>query len=77
MDLKVKKISNLNLKDNEIYLLCDFNINFFQNGTYIKNEKRSNTSQGSVHTLIKGILSNLLFEAINTILYMCNILISY
>ena len=27
MDLMVKKISNLNLKDNEIYLLVYFNIN--------------------------------------------------
>ena len=32
MDLMVEKFSNLNLKDNEICLLGDFNINLFQNG---------------------------------------------
>ena len=52
MDLMVEKFSNLNLKDNEIYLLGDFNINLFQNGKYILNGKRSTTSQGSVHTMI-------------------------
>ena len=48
----VEKFSNLNLKDDEIYLLCDFNINLFQSGKYILNGKRSTTSQGSVHTMI-------------------------
>ena len=52
MDLMVEKFSNLNLKDNEIYVLSDFNINLFQNGKYILNGKRSTTSQGSVHTMI-------------------------
>ena len=52
MDLMVEKFSNLNLKDNEIYLLGDFNINLFQNSKYILNGKRSTTSQGSVHTMI-------------------------
>ena len=52
MELVVEKFSNLNLKDNEIYLLGDFNINLFQNGKYILNGKRSTNSQGSVHTLI-------------------------
>ena len=52
MNLMVEKVSNLNLKDNEIYLLGDFNINLFQNGKYILNGKRSTTSQGSVHTMI-------------------------
>ena len=52
MDLMVEKFSNLNLKDNEIYLLGDFNINLFQIGKHILNGKRSTTSQGSVHTMI-------------------------
>ena len=52
MDLMVKKFSYLNLKDNEIYLLSDFNINLFQNSKYILNGKRSTTSQGSAHTVI-------------------------
>ena len=52
MVLMVKKFSHLNLKDNEIYLLGDFNINLFQNGKYILNGKRSTTSQGPVHTTI-------------------------
>ena len=38
MDLMVEKFSNLSLKDTEIYLLCDFNINLFQNGKYFLNE---------------------------------------
>ena len=52
MDLMVEKFSNLNLKDNEIYLLGDFNINLFQNGKCILNGKGSTTFQGSVHTMI-------------------------
>ena len=47
----LKKFSNLNLKDNETYLLRDFNINLFQNDKYILNKKRSTTSQGSLHTI--------------------------
>ena len=39
MKLIVKSFSLLNLKDNEIYLLGDFNINFLQNGNYILIEK--------------------------------------
>ena len=54
MDLIVEKFCNLNLKDNEIYLLGDFNINLFQNGRYILNGKRSTASQGSAHTMING-----------------------
>ena len=52
MDLMDETFSNLNLKDNEIYLLGDFNINIFLNGKDILNGKRSTTSQGSVHTII-------------------------
>ena len=52
MDLMVEKSSNLNLKDNEIYLFDDFNINLFQNGNYILNGKRNSTTQGSALTLI-------------------------
>ena len=52
MDLMVEKFYNLNLKDNEIYLLGDFNINLFQNDKYILNGNRSITCQGSVHTMI-------------------------
>ena len=39
MELIVKRFSLLNLKDNEIYLLRDFNINLLQNGNYILNRK--------------------------------------
>ena len=49
MDLMVEKFSNLNLKDNMIYFLDDFNINLFQNGKHILNGKRSTTSQRSTH----------------------------
>ena len=52
MDLMVEKFSNLNLKDNELYLLGDFNINLFQNGKYILYGKRSTISRESVHPLI-------------------------
>ena len=45
MDLMFEKFSNLNLKDNEIYVFGDFNINLFQNGKYILNGKRITTSQ--------------------------------
>ena len=53
MDLMIKNFSNLNLKENETYLLRDFNINLFQSDKYILNEKRSTTSQGSLHTIYK------------------------
>ena len=52
MELIVKSFSLLNLKDNEIYLLGDFNINFLQNGNHILNRKRLAACQGPVHTLI-------------------------
>ena len=40
MELIGKSFSLLNLKDNEIYLLGDFNTNLLQNGNYILNRKR-------------------------------------
>ena len=52
MKLIVKSFSLLNLKDNEIYLLGDFNINLLQNGNYILNRKGLAACQGPVHTLI-------------------------
>ena len=52
MDLIIEKFSNLNLKDNEIYLLGDFNISLFQNSKYILNGRKSTNSQGLAHTLI-------------------------
>ena len=53
MELIAKSFSLLNLKDNEIYLLGDFNINLLQNGNYIfKNRKGMAACQGAVHTLI-------------------------
>ena len=52
MELIVKSFSLLNLKDNEIYLLGDFNINLLQNGNYILNKKGMAVCQGAVHTLI-------------------------
>ena len=52
MNLKVEKSSNLNLKDNEIYLLSDFNIVLFQNGKSVLNGKGSPISQGSLYTII-------------------------
>ena len=39
MELIAKSFSLLNPKDNEIYLLGDFNISFLQNGNYILNRK--------------------------------------
>ena len=38
-----EKFSNLNLKDNEIYLLRDFNINLFQNDKQFLNGKEAPT----------------------------------
>ena len=52
MELIVKSFSVLNLKDNEIYILGDFNINLLQNGNYILNRKGTATCQRPVHTLI-------------------------
>ena len=52
MELIVKSFSLLNLKDDEIYLLGDFNINLSQNGNYILNRKGLTACQGLVHTLI-------------------------
>ena len=52
MELIVKDFSHLNLKDNEINLLGNFNINLLQNGNYILNGKRMAACQGPVQTLI-------------------------
>ena len=52
MDLMIEKLANLNLRDNEIYLLGDFYINIFQNSKYILNGKRSSISQGSFYSMI-------------------------
>ena len=40
----IKQFSNLNLKDNEVCLLGDFNINLFQNVQYILDGKISTSS---------------------------------
>ena len=52
IELIVNSFSLSNLKDNEIYLLGDFNINLLQNGNYILNTKGMAACQGTVHTLI-------------------------
>ena len=39
MELIVKSFSPLNLKDTEIYLLSDFNINLLENRNYILSRK--------------------------------------
>ena len=52
MELIAKSFSLLNPKDNEIYLLGDFNISFLQNGNYILNRKEMAARQGPVHTLL-------------------------
>ena len=51
MELIVKSCL-LNLKDSEIYVLGDFNINLLQNGNYVLNRKGLAVCQGAVHTLI-------------------------
>ena len=51
MELIVKSFSLLNLKDNKIYLLGDFNINLLRNGNHILNRKGIAAFQGPVHTL--------------------------
>ena len=43
IDLMGEKFSNLNLKDNDIYLLPDFNINIFQNDKQFLNGKEAPT----------------------------------
>ena len=52
MELIIKSFSLLNLKDNEIYLLGDLNINLLQNRNYILNIKGMVARQRPVHTLI-------------------------
>ena len=52
MDLILKGFSHLNLKDDEIYLLGDFNINLLQTGNYVLSGKGMVRCQGPVHTLI-------------------------
>ena len=52
MELIVKRFSHLKLKENEMYLLGDFNINLLQNGNYILNRKGTANWQGPVHILI-------------------------
>ena len=49
MELIVKMFSLLNLKDNEIYLPGDFNIDLLQNGNYILDRKGMSACQGPVH----------------------------
>ena len=51
MELIFKGFSHLNLKDDEIYLLGDFNINLLQNGNYVLSGKGMAACQGPVHTL--------------------------
>ena len=52
MELIVKGFSHLNLKDNEICFLGDFNIDLLQNGNYIFNGKGMDACQGPVYTFI-------------------------
>ena len=52
MELIVKSCSLLDLQDNEIYHLGDFDIDPLQNGNYILNRKGLAACQGPVHTLI-------------------------
>ena len=52
MELISKSFSLLNLEDNEIYLLGDFNINLLQKGKYILNRKGMAACKGPVHALI-------------------------
>ena len=52
MELIVKDSSHLNLKDNEIYLLGNFNINLLQNRNYILSGKGMAACQEPVQTLI-------------------------
>ena len=52
MELIVKGSSHLNLKDNEIYLFGNFNVNLLQNRNYILSEKGMAACQEPVQTLI-------------------------
>ena len=52
MELLVKSFFLLNLKDNEIYCLSDFNINLLQNGNYISNSKGMAACQGPASTYL-------------------------
>ena len=52
MELIINSFSLLNLNDNEIFILGDFNINLLQNGNYILNRKGLAACQESVYTLI-------------------------
>ena len=52
MEFIVKGFCHLNLKDNGIYLLGNFNINLLQNGSYILNGKGMATCRGPVPALI-------------------------
>ena len=52
MRLIVKDFSHLNLKDNEIYLLGNFNINVSQNRNFILNGKGMAACHEPVQTLI-------------------------
>ena len=53
VELIVIGFSQLNPRDNEIYLLGDYSINLLQNGNYILNRKGVAACQKPVHTLIK------------------------
>ena len=50
MELTFKGFSHLNLKDNEMYPLGDFNINLLQNENYNLNRKGMAACQGPVRT---------------------------
>ena len=52
MELIGKSFPLLNLKNNEIYLLDDFNIKLLQNRYNILTRKGMAACQGPVHTLI-------------------------
>ena len=52
MELLVKNISHVNLKDNEIYLLSGFNINVSQHGNDNLNREETAVCQGPVHASI-------------------------
>ena len=52
MELIIKSFSVLNLNDNEIFILDDFNVNLLQNGNYNLNRKGLAAFQEPIHTLI-------------------------
>ena len=75
MELIVKSFYLLNLKDNEIYLLGDFNINVLQNRNYILDRKVIAACQGPAHTLInkyQEFCRTFFLKAINNLFCMCN-----